>query len=397
MSILLQLVIILILTKLGAHLSSILSFPSVIGELLVGVIAGPAVLNILTGTTFVQYFSEIGVIVLMFIAGLEGDLSLLIKYWKPAMTVATLGVIFPTLSAALLCALVFNFPWTTSIFIGLVLSATSVSISVQVLKEMGRMNTREGAIILGAAVADDIMCVILLGLCVAFFGSSGSSDQPVWLMISTKLLFFVVMLVLGKWFVPKFMSFFSKLNTSENEATGAVILCFGFAAIAVALGMSDVLGAYFAGIALSETKFKESLALKIEPIGYAIFIPVFFVSIGLNISFKGLQNDIIFIISLIIIAIIGKQIGGALGAKLFHLSWNESNIVGAGMVSRGEMALVVANVALGAKLIDQNHYTAMIVVTVVTTIIAPLILKIFIQRATKENEIATNNINEVKI
>ncbi|MFD1417726.1 cation:proton antiporter [Companilactobacillus keshanensis] len=397
MSILLQLVLILILTKLGAHLSSVLSFPSVIGELLVGVIAGPAVLNILTGTTFIQYFSEIGVIVLMFIAGLEGDLSLLIKYWKPAMTVATLGVIFPTLTAAALCAWGFNFPWTTSIFIGLVLSATSVSITVQVLKEMGRMNTREGAIILGAAVADDIICVILLGLCVAFFGSSGSSDQPVWLMISTKLLFFVIMLVLGKWFVPKFMSFFSKLNTSENEATGAIILCFGFAAIAVSLGMSDVLGAYFAGIALSETKFRESLALKIEPIGYAVFIPVFFVSIGLNITFKGLQNDIIFIASLIIIAIIGKQIGGALGARIFHLSWNEANIVGAGMVSRGEMALVVANVALGAKLIDQNHYTAMIVVTVVTTIIAPLILKLFIQRATKENKIADTAINEVKI
>ncbi len=358
MSYLLQLVIILILTKLGAHLSSILNFPSVIGELLVGVIAGPAVLHILVGTTFIQYFSELGVIVLMFIAGLEGDLSLLMKYWKPALTVATLGVILPTISAAMLCALVFNFAWTTSIFIGLVLSATSVSISVQVLKEMGRLNTKEGAIILGAAVADDIMCVILLGICVAFFGSAGSSDQPLWLMISTKLLFFVLMFVLGKWFVPPFMSFFSKLKTSENEATGALILCFGFAAIAVALGMSDVLGAYFAGIALSETSFQKNLALKIEPIGYAVFIPVFFVSIGLNISFKGLQSDLVFIVSLIIIAIIGKQVGGALGARFFHLTWSESNIVGAGMVSRGEMALVVANVALGAKLIDPNHYTA---------------------------------------
>jgi len=397
MSYLLQLVIILILTKLGAHLSSILNFPSVIGELLVGVIAGPAVLHILVGTTFIQYFSELGVIVLMFIAGLEGDLSLLMKYWKPALTVATLGVILPTISAAMLCALVFNFAWTTSIFIGLVLSATSVSISVQGLTEMGRLNTKEGAIILGAAVADDIMCVILLGICVAFFGSAGSSDQPLWLMISTKLLFFVLMFVLGKWFVPPFMSFFSKLKTSENEATGALILCFGFAAIAVALGMSDVLGAYFAGIALSETSFQKNLALKIEPIGYAVFIPVFFVSIGLNISFKGLQSDLVFIVSLIIIAIIGKQVGGALGARFFHLTWSESNIVGAGMVSRGEMALVVANVALGAKLIDPNHYTAMIVVTVVTTIIAPLILKFFIQRATKQNKIVGNVINEVKV
>lgn len=401
MSYLVQLVIILILTKIGAHLSNMLNFPSVIGELLVGVVAGPAVLNILTGTTFIQYFSEIGLIVLMFIAGLEGDLHLLMKFWKPALTVAILGVIFPTITAAGLCALFFGFKWTTAIFIGLVLSATSVSISVQVLKEMGKMNTKEGAIILGAAVADDIICVILLGICVAFFGSAASSNQPLWLMISTKLLFFVLMLVLGRYFVPRFMNFFSKLNTSENEATGAVILCFGFAAIAVALGMSDVLGAYFAGIALSETKYQKSLAQKIEPIGYAIFIPVFFVSIGLNITFKGLQNDIVFIIALIVIAILGKQIGGALGAKMFGLNWSESNIVGAGMVSRGEMALVVANVALGAKLIDQNHYTAMILVTVVTTIIAPLILKFFIQRSTNNSpvkkSISSQSINEVKI
>ncbi|WP_125771035.1 cation:proton antiporter [Companilactobacillus furfuricola] len=396
MSYLVQLVLILILTKIGAHLSNMLNFPSVIGELLVGVVAGPAVLNILAGTTFIQYFSEIGVIVLMFIAGLEGDLHLLMKFWKPALSVAILGVIFPTITAAGLCALAFGFKWTTAVFIGLILSATSVSISVQVLKEMGKMNSKEGAIILGAAVADDIICVILLGICVAFFGNAGS-DQPLWLMISTKLLFFVLMLVLGRYFVPKFMDFFSKLNTSENEATGAVILCFGFAAIAVALGMSDVLGAYFAGIALSETKYQKSLAQKIEPIGYAIFIPVFFVSIGLNISFKGLQNDILFITLLIIVAILGKQIGGSLGAKMFDLNWSEANIVGAGMISRGEMALVVSNVALTSQLIDKNHYTAMILVTVVTTIIAPVILKLFIQRSNKKNSISSDSLNEVKV
>ncbi|WP_125708962.1 cation:proton antiporter [Companilactobacillus zhongbaensis] len=397
MSYLVQLVLILILTKIGAHLSNMLNFPSVIGELLVGVLAGPAVLNILTGTTFIQYFSEIGVIVLMFIAGLEGDLHLLMKFWKPALSVAILGVIFPTITAAGLCAIVFDFKWTTAIFLGLILSATSVSISVQVLKEMGKMNSKEGAIILGAAVADDIICVILLGICVAFFGNSASADQPLWIMISTKLLFFVLMIVLGKYFVPKFMDFFKKLNTSENEATGAVILCFGFSAIAVALGMSDVLGAYFAGTALSETKYQQSLAQKIEPIGYAIFIPVFFVSIGLNISFKGLQNDILFITLLVIVAILGKQIGGSLGAKMFNLNWSEANIVGAGMISRGEMALVVSNVALTSQLIDKNHYTAMILVTVVTTIIAPIILKLFIQRSNQKNSISSDSFNEVKV
>lgn len=384
MSYLLQLVIILFLTKLGAHIANTFNFPSVIGELLVGVIVGPALLNILQPTTFIHYFSEIGVIILMFIAGLEGNLSLLVRYWKPALTVATLGVIFPTVSAAILCVAAFHFPLSTSIFLGLVLSATSVSITVQVLKEMHRLNTREGAIILGAAVADDIMCVILLGICVSLFGTGANAgDQPLWLTALPKILFFIVIFILAKWFVPKFLAVFTKLTASENDTTAAMILCFGFAAIAVAMGMSDVLGAYFAGLAISETDFKEPLAVKIEPIGYAVFIPVFFVSIGLNISFKGMGKDLLFIILLILIAILGKQVGGTLGAKLFKMSWNEANIVGAGMVSRGEMALVVANVALGAKLIDQNHYTAMIAVTVITTLVAPLILKLFIQRSDK--------------
>lgn len=390
MSYLIQLFIVLLLTKIGSHLSNILKFPSVIGELLVGIVAGPAVLHLLSPTTFIHYFSELGVIILMFIAGLEGNLEMLMKYWKPSLIVAVLGVIVPTGSAALLCSLFFSFSWETSLFIGLVLSATSVSITVQVLREMGRMDSKEGAMILGAAVADDILCVILLGLSISFIGSRGTTGLDLIGLIGPKVLFFVIAFVLGKWFVPRFLEIFSKLSASENETTAALILCFGFAAIAVLMDMSDVLGAYFAGLAISETKFKEKLSLKIEPIGYAVFIPVFFVSIGLSISFKGMQNDILFIVLLIIIAILGKQIGCGFGAKMFGLTWNEANIVGAGMVSRGEMALVVANVALNAGVIDASHYTAMIVVTVITTLIAPVILKIYIQR-TNTNIIYEND------
>ncbi|KRO23087.1 cation:proton antiporter [Lactiplantibacillus fabifermentans] len=399
MSYIWQLVIILVLTKLGAHLSNKLNFPSVIGELLVGVLAGPAVLHLLAPGTFINYFSEMGVIILMFIAGLEGNLGLLMKYWKPALTVATLGVIFPTVSAALLCAVGFGFAWSTAIFIGLILSATSVSITVQVLKEMHRMNSREGAIILGAAVADDIMCVILLGICVSLFGTGNAAQsQSLWALILPKLGFFILMFVLGKWAVPKFLSLFDKLNASENLTTAAIILCFSFAGLAVALGMSDVLGAYFAGLAISETTYKDALALKVEPIGYSVFIPVFFVSVGLNITFDNLQKDFVFIALLILIAILGKQVGGAIGGKMFGLDWAAANVVGAGMVSRGEMALVVSNVALGAHLIDQNHYTAMIVVTVITTLVAPLILKFFIQRTntSSANSQKTMKVNEVK-
>ncbi|WP_279035180.1 cation:proton antiporter [Lactobacillus intestinalis] len=382
MTYLAELFVILLLTKIAAHYSVKLKMPSVIGELLVGIVIGPAMLNWIYPTTFINYFSELGVIVLMFIAGLEGDLKLLIKYWAPALTVATLGVIVPTGTAFLLCHNLFNFSVKASVFMGLVLSATSVSITIQVLKEMHRLNTRAGAIICGAAVADDIICVILLGIASSIYGTS--QHESIWLMVLKMFLFFVIVLLIGKFIVPKFLSIFQDLNATESDTAGAMILCFGTAALAVMMGMSDVLGAYFAGLAISETDFEDHLEDKIEPIGYAVFIPVFFVSIGLQISFKGMQNDIIFIILLIITAILGKQIGCGLAAKMFHLSWTESNVVGAGMVSRGEMALVVANVALSSHLIDQNHYTAMILVTVITTLVAPLILKLFILKSNKK-------------
>lgn len=382
MTYLAELFVILLLTKIAAHYSVKLKMPSVIGELLVGIVIGPAMLNWIHPTTFINYFSELGVIVLMFIAGLEGDLKLLIKYWAPALTVATLGVIVPTGTAFLLCHNLFNFSVKASVFMGLVLSATSVSITIQVLKEMHRLNTRAGAIICGAAVADDIICVILLGIASSIYGTS--QHESIWLMVLKMFLFFVIVLLIGKFIVPKFLSIFQDLNATESDTAGAMILCFGTAALAVMMGMSDVLGAYFAGLAISETDFEDHLEDKIEPIGYAVFIPVFFVSIGLQISFKGMQNDILFIILLIITAILGKQIGCGLAAKMFHLTWTESNVVGAGMVSRGEMALVVANVALSSHLIDQNHYTAMILVTVITTLVAPLILKLFILKSNKK-------------
>lgn len=385
MTYLVQLFLILLLTKIAAHFSIKAKMPSVIGSLLVGIIIGPAILNWIHPTTFINYFSQLGVIVLMFIAGLEGDLRLLIKYWAPALTVATLGVIFPTGTAYLLCHYCFGYSVQASIFMGLVLSATSVSITIQVLKEMGRLNTREGAIICGAAVADDIICVILLGICSSIYGGSGQNSSII-KMIIPMILFFVIVLLIGKYIVPKFLDLFSDLNAIESDTAGAMILCFGAAALAVAMGMSDVLGAYFAGLAISETDYSDRLSTKIEPIGYAVFIPVFFVSIGLQISFAGMGKDLLFIVLLIIVAILGKQIGCGVGAKMFNLNWTEANIVGAGMVSRGEMALVVANVAIQSHLIDQNHYTAMIVVTVITTLIAPLILKLFIQKSQKTKE-----------
>ena len=247
---------------------------------------------------------------------------------------------------------------------------------------MGYSNTRESQIILGAAVADDIICIILLGISVQLVGqhSASSLSGKVLSMIVPQILFFIIVLLIGRYIVPRFLQIFDKMGISESLPTAALIICFGFAWIAVKCGMSDVLGAYCAGLAISQTKYEEALAPKIEPIGYAIFTPVFFISIGLEVTFHGIGNDVLFIICLIVIAVLGKQLGCGIGAKLFHLNWEEANIVGAGMVSRGEMALVVIKVALSAGLIDKSYFTALILVTVITTLLAPLLLKIFIQR-----------------
>lgn len=388
MNYLVQLFLILLLVTLSTHLANWLKMPGVIGALLIGVIVGPAILNFMQPTTFTHYFSEIGVIVLMFTAGLEGDLGLLLKYWKPSLVVATLGVIFPTGTAFLLCHSLFGYSVKASLFMGLVLSATSVSITVQVLKELNYLNTSAGAVILGAAVADDIICVILLGIATGIY--TGAKESP-FQMIVPKILFFVIVWVFGRWVVPWFLTRFKDLNSTESLTAGAMILCFGGAAMAVAMGMSDVLGSYFAGLAISQTPYAKPLASKVEPIGYAVFIPAFFISIGLDVKFAGMSHDLLFIVLLIITAILGKQIGCGLGARIFGLSLNQCNIVGAGMVSRGEMALVVANVALASHVINTNHYTAMVVVTVITTILAPFILKFFIVRNQKVDTEKSNN------
>ncbi|KRL60844.1 cation:proton antiporter [Latilactobacillus fuchuensis] len=378
MDFLITLTLIILLTKLFSHIFAKFNLPTVIGELLVGIIFGPALLNLIHTDNFVTLFAQIGVILLMFIAGIEGDLTQLMKYWKPSLVVAIMGVIFPTIGAFIVCVLMFHFQISTALFIGLILSATSVSISIQVLKEMNYLDSKEGMVILGAAVADDIICVILLGIASSVFAGPHSNSLNLIGLILPKLLFFVLAFVFGKWLVPPILSLSKHLIATENLSGIAIVLCLAFASLATYLGMSDVLGAYFIGLAISQTKYKAELSAKIEAIGYSTFIPVFFVSIGLNVKLAHLSTNLPFILITIIIALIGKQLGGWLGARLCGFSSESGNIIGAGMVSRGEMALVVAQVSINAHLIDQSHYTAMIIVTVVTTLIAPLLLKIFI-------------------
>lgn len=383
MQFVLYLMLIILFTKLAGDLSVRLGQPAVLGKLIVGIILGPAVLGWIQDGEFIHYFSEIGVLLLMFIAGLETDLDQLRKNWKSAFAVAVGGIILPFIGGYAIGEL-FGFAHHNAMFMGVILSATSVSISVQVLKDMNKLNTREGSTILGAAVVDDILVVILLAVLMSFFGTG--ADVSIGLLITKKVLFFAVALVVGWFVVPKVMKWMATLKVTEAVIAAALMICFAFAYFAEIMGMAGIIGAFAAGIAISQTSFKHTVESKIEPIAYSIFVPVFFVSIGLSVSFEGVGSQIGFVILLTVIAILTKLFGGGLGARLTGFNMHSSLIIGSGMISRGEVALIIAATGLSSGLLQQQYFTSVIIVVIVTTLVTPPLLKYMFRDPVKVKE-----------
>ena len=376
--------LVLITTSLAGHFSRRIGIPAVIGQLLVGILICPAVLGWVHNNAFMHTFSEIGVIILMFIAGLESDLGMLKKYFKPALAVAFSGVVFPVVLIYFFGKL-FHFSFEQAIFLGVTFSATSVSISVEVLKELKRLKSKEGTTILGAAVIDDIISVIILSVLVSMFSNvakaqGGHHSSNLWMSFLLDALYFVVIFFLFDWIAPKMMRLGEHLKVASSVTLMSIVLCLGMAWLAEQVGLSDVVGAFFAGVAIAQTPYKQEVDSNIEPIGYAVFIPMFFVSIGLNMTFKGFFDDLIFIVSLTILALITKWLGCGLGAKVLGMNYDSMNIIGSGMVSRGEMALIIAQIGYEAHLLSSEYYSGVIFVIILTTFAAPFMLKAAIKR-----------------
>ena len=376
--------LVLITTSLAGHFSRRIGIPAVIGQLLVGILIGPAVLGWVHNNAFMHTFSEIGVIILMFIAGLESDLEMLKKYFKPALAVAFSGVVFPVVLIYFFGKL-FHFSFEQAIFLGVTFSATSVSISVEVLKELKRLKSKEGTTILGAAVIDDIISVIILSVLVSMFSNvakaqGGHHSSNLWMSFLLDALYFVVIFFLFEWIAPKMMRLGEHLKVASSVTLMSIVLFLGMAWLAEQVGLSDVVGAFFAGVAIAQTPYKQEVDSNIEPIGYAVFIPMFFVSIGLNMTFKGFFDDLVFIVSLTILALITKWLGCGLGAKVLGMNYDSMNIIGSGMVSRGEMALIIAQIGYEAHLLSSEYYSGVIFVIILTTLAAPFMLKAAIKR-----------------
>ncbi|MNC25266.1 High-affinity Na(+)/H(+) antiporter NhaS3 [compost metagenome] len=208
----------------------------------------------------------------------------------------------------------------------------------------------------------------------SFLGAG--SEIPMGLLIGKKLVFFIVITLAGWFLVPRLMKILSKLRVTEPVVSNALAICFGFAYFADLMGMAGIIGAFAAGLAISQTSFKHTVETKVEPIAYSIFVPVFFVSIGLNVTFDGVGDQLVFLVFLTVVAILTKFIGATLGARFTGFNLKAAMGIGSGMISRGEVALIMASTGLQAGLLLPEYFTSVVIMVIATTLVAPPLLKL---------------------
>lgn len=382
-SFLLFLAIIMISTKILGLFTRKIHMPAVVGALVAGVILGPSCLNLitLTGDTgvFLEQMAELGVILLMFNAGLETDLSELKKNGVASFVTALIGVIVPLIGGFLGYAFFFHTDFSDydevlkAVFVGVVLTATSVSITVETLREMGRLKGKVGTTILGAAVIDDIIGIIVLTIVTSL---KDTSVSPITVVLKIVLYFvFIAVLI---FVLTKLKVFVEEQDEKRRTAIICVALCFILSYISEEyFGIADITGAYFAGLMLCTMKVGPYVARRCEIPSYLIFSPVFFASVGLKVTLGGMDASIwIFAIILLVIAILSKVVGCGLGAKICGCTGKEAFQVGIGMISRGEVALIVAQKGYASGMLDDVLFAPIVLVVIVTTLITPILLKL---------------------
>ena len=375
---LLDLAIILLCTKALGLLTRRVQMPQVVGALLAGV-------GILTETSFLQSVAEIGVIVLMFCAGMETDIKELKACGKASFIIALCGVLVP-LAGGFATAYFFNRPgmiesdasasiFLQNIFIGVILTATSVSITVETLKELGKLKTRSGNAILGAAIIDDILGIVALTIVT----SISDPSVKIGMVMLKSVGFFVFAAVVGFIFYKLYKNWVDKANKEKHRHTiVAFVFCLLMAYIAEDIfGVADITGAFIAGLIISNVQRSTYLETKFDTLSYLLLSPVFFASIGLKVELPKMSAAIVgFAVALTIVAVLTKVVGCGFGAKICHYKNYQAKRIGIGMISRGEVALIVASKGAALGLLGSAFLGPIIIVVVITTIITPVFLKV---------------------
>jgi Kef-type K+ transport system membrane component KefB len=379
----LLLIVILLAAKLAGYLSLRLGQPSVLGELLVGILLGPSLLDILhlpfldghaLGET-IHMLGELGMLLLMFIAGLELHLDELTRNTKVSAFAGAMGVLLPVAMGWGTGAL-FGFHTDAALFLGLTLAATSVSISAQTLIELKVLRSRVGLGLLGAAVFDDVLVLLLLsGFLAVLEGGAGLLDML--FILLRMILFLAASVAFGLWVLPRLVRLAGKLPISQGVLTLALVVMLTYGLAAELFGrMAAITGAFVAGLMFARSPEKERIEQGASALAYGLFVPIFFVGIGLAVNLRELQIGALWLtLAIIAAAILSKLLGAGLGARLAGFPWRESWQLGAGMISRGEVGLIVANVGIAAGLVTQDEFSAIIGMVLASTLVTPPILR----------------------
>jgi Na+:H+ antiporter len=372
-----QMSLLLFMALAGYLIASKINQSAVIGEILVGILIGPSLLGLITYTEFVQSFAQLGAIVLLFVIGLEFKIKDIfnLKYG----IVALIGVIIPWISGFFL-ANSFGYDFANAVFVGTALTATSVAITANILKEMGKLQSEAAKAIIGAAVIDDILGLLFLSVSMQIV-KGPVSVLPLLLIIVGSAVFIVLGAYIGHTFLSRMIE---KLDAKkiarkfpETVFIFAIMIAFFYAMIAEIIGLSAIVGAFLAGVSIEGVTIWHGKNYK-EGAEYLqiIFASIFFVSLGILADFRSLTSKVLwFVIILTVVAFISKYLGCYIGARLGKLSHKISSMVGVGMIPRGEVAMIVALIGLNLTVIGQDIYVSLILMSLLTTVIVPPILR----------------------
>jgi len=355
-----------------------INLPPVLGMIIIGLILGPSGFSFIAPETAdydkLKFFADIGVTILLFMAGLETDLLQMRKVGKNAFTVALAGVFVP-LGLGVGVTYLFYHSVMTSLIMGVILTATSVSITVMTLMDMKKLKTVEGNIILGAAIIDDILGILMLTF---LFGFSGASEGGVFSSVVIIFLYIIGAALFGIFLFPGILNFASKMKAERPVVSIALALLFCFAWAAQKAEIAAITGAYLAGLFMGQTPFRHRITEGVSMVGHTVFISLFFIFIGVETNLKVANLNILFTIIILLAAVGGKLLGSGLAAKGVGFGWRRSLSIGAGMIPRGEVALVMASLVAtqmkGAHF-TESHFSAVVIMVAVTAVITPFLLK----------------------
>ena len=378
-----ELIVILLAAKAAGYLSMRLGQPSVLGELLVGVLLGPSLVNIL-GLSFVHSttlgdivsdLSEFGVILLMFIAGLDLHLGELASHRKVSLLASTGGLLL-SIGLGWGAGRLFGMSNTAALLLGLALGATSVSISARTLMEMEMLRSRVGLSLLGAAVADDILSILAFSIFLAVRSGDGGAASLAWLTVRM-FLFLAGATAFGLWVLPWLVRGVARLRISQGVLAFAIVVTLAYGLAAELVGnMAAIIGAFLAGLMFARTPEKGQIDQGMTALAYGLFVPVFFVNIGLSVDLRILKSGTLWLLLVVTLAAIaGKLFGAAGGARLGGLPFNESFQLGAGMVARGEVTLIIASLGNRSGLISGEAFSAIVAVVLLSTLVTPPMLR----------------------